>query len=418
MVEHKTDYGATEFRSHPSGWFKQVSEAVDVKLTAYAGVPVAEGTDTGLEAYLDVPELTDEIVFLRPCKQLLEVRPTACGTRFYAIKTKDGRQLLDPWRDPSGGHRHECPICSRQEASRLAVADFHRLMALPWNYVMGITLTTPVDFAWLGETLTDTKKELMRRGQEYMKRAHPKLNGSQIAFQHWKSSNPLGGWWYHLHITVPCARYTREDDMLGYELLPAYQSKEKLEEYRRIWADILDVPGKVDIDYKYISRKTVIHEDGTTSGGPGRLMHWLRYVYRAYVQDVEKFFLKNETEQWTEDTRVSFEKHQVDCGRRIASYGVLSNSTRGRYIDLETVKQRIQEHHDVGRARYDPDTGEELTGKFDVVTIDGPVHRSQLVAHYHVEYWDIPYVSKPWVVYRTPPFPCPTWGHHFVRLVD
>jgi hypothetical protein len=292
------------------------------------------------------------------------------------------------------------------------------MMALPWNYVMTITLTTPVDFAWLGDNLTDIKKELMRRGQEYMKRAHPKVNAYMMSFQHWKSSYPVGGWWYHLHITAICSRYQIEDDMLEYELLPCYQSKKRLEEYRRIWADVLDVTGQVDIDYRYISRKTVIHEDGVTSGGPARLMHWLRYQYRAYVQDVERFFMNNETEEWTEETRASFEKHQVDCGRRIASYGALSNSTRGKYINLEIVKQRIEEHHEVGRVRYDPDTGEELTGKFNVIRVDGPIRRSQLVAHYHVEYWDIPYVVKPWVVYREPPSPCPSWGHHFVRLVS
>jgi hypothetical protein len=102
------------------------------------------------------------------------------------------------------------------------------------------------------------------------------------------------------------------------------------------------------LHYKFIHREN-----------DGGLLHWLKYVYRSYIEDVDDWFRETE-ETWTEYRLYWFEWHMANWGRRICAYGHLSSCHRGKLIDLELVKERVKNERSSTRTLYHPRTKKQL----------------------------------------------------------
>lgn len=395
-----------------------------------------------------------ESVRARP--QVREVYPSDCGFRFFAYSASNGRTLYEPARNFDAGHRHRCPICARRDASRTAVKMYHRLFAFSWKHLWAITLTTPKEF--VGEVgcekfRKDRFSDLLGMAREYMETVHPKVPYI-VHFHHWASSKPLSKPHYHVHITAIACEYDFPSEPKGALIekhLNPQLSKYRLEEVKRIWARIVgyDEYDKLDLEYRSFSRKTRFwkgsNDELETLGGSGRIMHWLKYVYRYYIQDVDSYFSRYENEYWDDESLYWLRWHQFEknvnkvrkkklvedgvesvveeeyvsvkqqWSRRSRGYCQLSNTKISDFVDMYSVRDRVKHHFSYSHEKYDPVTKEIVIGKPTEVMIDGSIFERDMIVRARVEYVDYPRKMEDWVVFLPPPKECMRWSYYPVK---
>jgi hypothetical protein len=278
-----------------------------------------------------------------------ETLPSTCCTTAYSHKCNgpEAHVVHVPIFDNSEGHRKECPVCSANEAGTKAVKTFHELCAYNWKTLRFLELTTPEDFILPEEydhpdAVRSKCNLLFRLGKRYMDRCHP--NEPYIAFlHHWHSNNPLSPPHLHLHIVASCTSYEIDASrQITSKHHSPHVPKETLLRHRGVWAHLLGVQ-ECDIFYRYAPRRER-HHKGKSYGGPGRLMHRLKYCYRAYIQDVNIYFSKNENESMTPERHRWLAWHLQEFPRRVRRYRAWAPRAQKKFIYRQTVTTRIQQH--------------------------------------------------------------------------
>ena len=381
--------------------------------------------------------ISDEWIDIRATPQVLDLYPTTCGTKFarYII---GGKEYYEPYQDrTSAAHKTRCPACARRQASKSARRTYHRLMAFHWSNLWAITLTTPKGFVDPlkkdEEGYPEQRKvDFLNLAKKYMRTQHPDVP-FMMSFHHWKTSDPLGGPHFHVHITALCATYKFHEGggLIDKPLDPYVNLKKK----KRIWGNMLGLEGNAVLHYQFITRKTQVWKENgeqMTRGGSKKLRHWLNYVYRYYVQDVEKFFRKFDYEKVTPERTVWADWHNRvksserlgrlgtvisitvgGWGKRTNGYGALSNRKRKYFIYDGVVQKRIEEENEIISKRYTPDTREPVTGKrVSVDLLTRKMKISEMIIRPQVRYVDYS-VKLEWpIVYKAVPRECMRWGEY------
>jgi hypothetical protein len=288
-----------------------------------------------------------------------ETYPSTCCTTAYShtCTGPNPHTVHVPILDNSEGHRKQCPVCSANEASRKAVKTFHEILAYDWHNLRFIELTTPEDF--IPPESIDLQDEvrakinlLFRLGREYMKRCHPQE--PYIAFLHtWHSSNPCSKPHLHLHIISAAANYQLDDSRrVHIQHHVAKLSRKALDDNRATWSLLLGVQ-ESDIFYRYSPRRER-HHHSKGYGGPARLMHRLKYCYRAFIQDVNTYFERNETEHMTPERLKWANWHMQKFPRKVRRYGAWAPKAQRIFIHQDEVKSRVSTHFENAKTLYCP----------------------------------------------------------------
>lgn len=249
-------------------------------------------------------------------------------------------------------HKKICPVCSNNKSKSRAQDIYHVLHGFEWENLGNLVLTTPSD--WVDQSRLDDcdyilerQEDLNKCVQTFFKRFFPDVP-SVRSFHSWHSTNPISGSHFHVHTLFPRTRYQRKKDGLIWVIeQSAMLEPEALEQMREFWSDLMSVE-VADIWYQFIPRKD-----------SERVIHQLRYMFRGYIEDVNKWLLKYRSEgdlydmngscmsafvqvqEWRE--RQTIEWHLRVWKRRTRYYGAWSPSQVALWIDKEIVEKRIEQ---------------------------------------------------------------------------
>ena len=279
---------------------------------------------------------------------LKTIHPSECCVKAYEHRCTGPevhvvhRPVYNPDREK--GHRNVCPPCSGSDSKRKAHSTFHEILAFNWKNLRFIELTTPEDFV-PPENYNDPNflkeryNQLFAYVKKFMKKEFP--NEAYNATIHtWPSSTPLSPPHFHVHIHASCTEYQQaKDGQISVRHLNPVLSKAQLDRLRASWADILEYDGEVDIHYSYSPRRE--RGSGTKKyGGPKRLLHRLSYVYRGYIEDVNKWMTKNNIQSLDESEEYWLKWHLQKWPRKTRRYGAWSNYRQKQFVDMAIVESR------------------------------------------------------------------------------
>ena len=297
--------------------------------------------------------------------------PSECCMRAYEHLCTGPKQhivhrpIYNP--DRKKGHRKTCPVCSGSDSKRTAHKTFHELHGFKWKIMRFIDLTTPEDF--ISKEMYNDKEALDAKYnflfncvKKFMKKEFPKE--AYIATLHtWHSSDPLSAPHFHPHIESSCTEYDQDEEgNISVKNLNGAKSKDDLDGMRDTWRGILGYDGEVDLHYSYAPR----HErtSGSKSyGGSKRIMHRLSYVFRGYIEDVNKWLTQNDVSLLDEEQEYWLKWHLQKWPRKTRRYGAWSNSRQKQFVDMRVIEKRIEDDQERARKLYCPICFYELESK-------------------------------------------------------
>ena len=276
-----------------------------------------------------------------------------CGTHAYRIVCEvNSCRTIHTKVIYGDGERHKsiCPICSNNKAKSRARDAYHLIYGFSWQNLGCLELTTPSDFIDSNrlddhDYLLEQENHLFHLVHQFFKKYFP--NTPYIAsFHHWHSKTPLVGVHYHIHVVFPRAEYhykTIEHDSTklidqSLEIVwtnwhPAKIPLEQLEDMRACWSDLLHVK-ESDIYYQFIKRDE-----------PTEVMHRLRYMFRGYIEDVNKWLLESQDNSLEIpgilEIKTSIEWHLREWRKKTRYYGQWSHSQVSKWIDRQEIESRI-----------------------------------------------------------------------------
>lgn len=291
-------------------------------------------------------------------QQLRTIYDNDCCTRAYSLKC-EGCDEVSHQVIYGDGLRHKavCPVCSNNKAKSRARDAYHQIYGFDWQNLGTLELTTPSDFVDPSrlddaDHLLERQEYLFELVKEFMDYYYPSTP-YLATFHHWHSKEPLEGPHFHMHLVFPRATYHHKVNPLVSDgsnfltwitWLPAQIPKEALIEMRRHWASMLGLRD-ADIYYQFIKRLE-----------PQRVMHRLRYMFRGYIEDVNKWLLgqleKGATAPANSYIQECCDWHLRDWHHRTRRYRMWSPSQLAKWVDRQEIGERIERDEQESKRRY------------------------------------------------------------------
>lgn len=283
-----------------------------------------------------------------------------CGKEFFKLWCHEGKHWV--LRPISCGKRRICPICADRYAWSKVNHAFDVFREIEEKtkfkvYVMHSVFTLP-DFLWDG--VKGNENRFFKIVYRVLKRLSRGMSGGVSAFHMWRSSDPLSGYYPHIHVVIPNIVFFKNGELWYFKRTKPYFDLDKAkkiyrEELKKEFGQSID---EVNLWVRYMPMK---HEN--------RIKRVLKYIFRSPISDFSKDLrsdLGSEIVKFVINS-IYFKK------KRIRWFGFLADGVKTKYLSYLGIRYTIFDEYRKNRENLCPIHGFplEYMGKISVKGLIG-----------------------------------------------
>jgi len=258
-------------------------------------------------------------------------RPERCGRfgKLYNCEQHDQNYLYDP---KPCGHRKACVICGHQYSMSLGMNIMELFNVISDTYAdsscINVTWTVPDQ---VREILTyENIKRFVGCATKTMNEYYNGLMPGGVVITHtWYSSQPLKGWYPHLHSMW--SNYAYDKKTSSFVRINHYLDPDQLVQFKKLWRDNLvkefkecKIPETIDLNWSYLKVNKYTRS---------RLFHRIKYNTRLPQFDITNYSREEGILSYTPQEKSVIE-HQIrppNNWRRIRWVGWCSDRNKHKY---------------------------------------------------------------------------------------